>query len=75
MLQKIFFGGGWWLFGLTCDIILDNGGICKIFICATIRLFNLSVNILSLVPRTCQPSALIWMNNFFLIDENINLIR
>ncbi|RAQ39614.1 hypothetical protein B9S53_05035 [Arthrospira sp. O9.13F] len=75
MLRKIFFGGGWWLFGLTCDIILDNRNSCKIFIYVNTRLCNEYVNILSLAPGTCQPSAMIWMNNFFLIDENINLIR
>ncbi|KDR57375.1 hypothetical protein B9T07_10910 [Limnospira fusiformis CCALA 023] len=75
MLQKIFFWRGWWLFGLTCDIILHNRNICTIFIYANTQLFNLFVNIISLAPGTCQPSAMIWMNNFFLIDENINLIR
>ncbi|BDT10635.1 hypothetical protein N39L_03580 [Limnospira platensis NIES-39] len=64
-VAKNFFWRGWWLFGLTCDIILHNGNSCKIFIYANTQLFNLSVNIVSLVARTCQPSALIWMNNFF----------
>lgn len=57
-VAKNFLGGGWWLFGLTCDIILNNGDICKIFVFEDTQLSNLSVKILSLVPRTCQPSAL-----------------